>query len=272
MTTFTKSWSIPIAAWLDFLAGAKYSKATITLRRQHLSQFARDAGVRDPWTVTEGDLVRWVGRPDWAAETAYQARLTLRSFYAWARRLGHVERDPAAELPRIRRPQGRARATPDRYVLAALDDADERTALMIRLAREHGMRRSEIAVVHSRDVFDDLLGRSLIVHGKGGKIRPVPLADDVADVILAADGWVFPGRVDGHLSPRRVGVLLSRSFPKGWTGHKLRHRFATEAYAVDHNVFAVQALLGHASPATTLRYVELPDDAGRRLVSAVRVS
>ena len=141
---------------------------------------------------------------------------------------------------------------------------------MIRLAGEHGLRRAEIAVVHSRDVVHDLLGYSLQVHGKGGRLRYVPLADDVANAILDAAGYAFPGKIDGHLSPWWVGKLVSRLLPKGWTTHTLRHRFATVSYAEDHDVFAVQDLMGHASPATTLRYVALADDAKRRLVEASR--
>ncbi|MDQ2740537.1 MAG: site-specific integrase, partial [Actinomycetota bacterium] len=57
--------------------------------------------------------------------------------------------------------------------------------------------------------------------------------------------------------------------PDQWTMHSLRHRFASRAYAVDRDVLTVQDLLGHASPATTQRYVQLPDDAKRRLIEAV---
>lgn len=51
--------------------------------------------------------------------------------------------------------------------------------------------------------------------------------------------------------------------------HQLRHRFATRAYSVDRDVFTVQELLGHASPATTRRYVLVPRSALRATVKAV---
>lgn len=54
--------------------------------------------------------------------------------------------------------------------------------------------------------------------------------------------------------------------PAGVSMHKLRHRFATRAYAVDTDLLNVQALLGHASTGTTRRYVALPKAGLRRTV------
>jgi sensor histidine kinase YesM len=51
---------------------------------------------------------------------------------------------------------------------------------MLRLAAEHGLRCGEVARVHTSDVIDDLLGRTLIVHGKGDKERRVPLTGSMA--------------------------------------------------------------------------------------------
>lgn len=264
----TPAWAIAITEWLTTLRAAGQPETTLRTRRQHVAQFARNGGHDDPFAVTGDQLVTWFGSHTWAPETRHAHRGSLRSFYAWARHRSFVQIDPALELPKVRRTPPRARPLPDHHAAAALGVADEREALMIRLAGEHGLRRSEIAVVHSRDVQADLLGYTLMVHGKGGRIRYVPLADDVADVILDAGGYAFPGKVDGHLSPWWVGKLVARLLPAGWATHTLRHRFATVTYAEDHDVFAVQALLGHASPATTLRYVQLPDDAKRRLVAA----
>ena len=266
--TLTPSWASAIDEWLTSLRAIGQPDTTLRTRRQQISQLATSEHAPDPWTVTNKSLLAYLGGQRWAAETRHAHRSALRGFYAWAKQSGYVERDPALELPRVRRTPPRARPLPENHAAAALAAADERQALMVRLAGEHGLRRGEIAVVHTRDVSADLLGYSLLVHGKGGRTRMVPLDDDVAAVILDAQGYAFPGRIDGHLSPAWVGKLVERILPAGWTTHTLRHRFATTAYAVDHDVFAVQELLGHASPATTLRYVQLPDDAKRRLRAA----
>lgn len=264
-------WAAVIEQFDISLAAGGQAATSRRLRRQQLTQLGRFVEV-DVADVTTAHLEGFLSQPGWKPETRHSARSALRVFFAWALRAELIASDPAAQLAKIRRPMPYARAVPDGAMVAALSLADDRGALMIRLAGQHGLRRAEIAQVHRDDVEVDLLGHSLLVHGKGGKLRRVPLADDVAAVLLAADGYVFPGQIDGHLSPDRVGKILKGLLPPGYTAHKLRHRFATTAYAIDHDVFAVQQLLGHASPATTLRYVQLPDNAGRRLVEAVAIS
>jgi len=263
-------WAAAIDQFITSLGAAGQSRATLRLRRHQVARLARFVDV-GPWDVTQGDLEAYLSQPGWKPETRYSARSGLRTFYAWAKRTDRIERDPAQRLARVRRGEAHARAVPDGSMMAALAVASEREALMIRLAGEHGLRRGEIAQVHRDHLEPDLFGHSLLVQGKGGKVRRVPLADDVAAAILACEGYVFPGKIDGHLSPDRVGRIIKDLLPPAYSAHKLRHRFATVAYAVDHDVFAVQALLGHSSPATTLRYVQLPNDAARRLVDAVAI-
>ena len=133
------------------------------------------------------------------------------------------------------------------------------------LAAELGLRAHEVAKVHKDDIHHDLFGLALTVRGKGGKDRPMPLSDDLAREVrlLAAGGWLLPGRIDGHLSGPYLGKLVARALPGVWTMHTLRHRFGTLA-AEEGDLIAVQRLLGHASVATTQRYVLRPDGALRR--------
>jgi len=221
--------------------------------------------------VSGDDLVTWAGGKAWAAETRRSWRSSLRGFYGWAEATGRVDRSPADALAAVRPSEPHPRPAPDVAVRAALACAEPRVRLMIRLAAELGLRRGEVAQVHRADLEEDLLGWSLLVHGKGGRERTVPMGDDLARAVRVAtlDGWAFPGRIDGHLSPRYVGRLVADALGNGVTMHQLRHRFATMAYAVDTDVLVVQRLLGHASPATTQRYVRTDDTAARRTVKAV---
>lgn len=184
---------------------------------------------------------------------------------------GHLPASPADSLPPVPRTPPSPRPASDLAYRRALAHPDERVRLAVQLAAGAGLRRGEAVLVHARDLLDDLLGVSLLVHGKGGRDRVVPLPDELAADVAAAcgGGWAFPGAVDGHLSPLWLGKIVSAALGEGVTMHALRHRFATRAYAVDRDLLTVQRLLGHSSPQTTVRYVRLPSDALRRTVLAV---
>lgn len=135
--------------------------------------------------------------------------------------------------------------------------ASPRERIMLRLAAEVGLRRGEVAVAHTRDIMEDLVGRSLVVHGKGGRTRIVPLPHSLGVALSTIpEGYFFPGQDDGHLSPRYVGKLIRDLLPDQWTMHTLRHRFATRLYAHTRDLLGVQGMLGHATPTTTRRYVQ----------------
>lgn len=148
--------------------------------------------------------------------------------------------------------------------------ADDRVLLMLRLAAELGLRRGEIARVHADDLGADLFGATLRVRGKGARERVIPVSAGLAALIRlrAREGWLFPGDDHGHLSPRWVGRLMGRVLPDGWTPHTLRHRFATRAYSASSDVVSVSRLLGHASVATTQRYVATDHERLRRVAAA----
>jgi integrase len=218
-------------------------------------------------------LVSWCGRQAWAAETRRAHRTTYRGFWRWALAEGLVDVDAAAALPRVKPAAPRPRPAPDRVYLATLAAADDRVRMMVRLATELGMRRAEVAQVHARDLVEDLDGWSLVVHGKGARDRlmpmPAALAAAVRTYASEQGGWLFPGRNDGHLSPRWVGKLVGRAMPEGWTMHKLRHRAAVRVHEAGGRDLAVtQDFLGHASPATTRVYLPRNDARLREAVEA----
>ena len=270
MRTIPELWSLAIVAFLAAQQAAGLPRTTVYTRRQHLEHLARRIGTSSPWTVEPSELVTWAGSQTWARETRRGRRTTFRAFWTWAIEAGHTTTNPAAALPRVKPAVPLPHPCPDTVFHVAMRRADEREQLMMRLAADCGMRRGEIAVAHSDDVFEDMLGWSLTVHGKGGKRRNVPLTRGLAAILRSQPyGFLFPGDEDGHLSPRWVGKLVNRLLDGDWTIHSLRHRFASRAHRVNRDLAVVQDLLGHASPATTRVYVATDDAERRRTVEAI---
>lgn len=263
-------WDEAIEGWVTHLAAGGQPATTRRLRRQHVRLLSKTMGERrDPWDVTTGDLTSWMTSRDWAPATMYAVRSSLRSFFSWLHACGLAERNPAAGLPPVRRRPPRPHPMADDVLDAVLGRADERQRLILHLAGRCGLRRGEIARLRFEDVHGAAGRWSLVVSGKGGRSRVIPMPDDLALAVRErGPGWTFPGSDEGHLSPDWVGRMISRMLPEGWSLHSLRHRFATRAYAATRDAFAVQALLGHASPTTTLAYVKVPDDTLRAAMLA----
>lgn len=266
-----KTWAGALALYDNAMVAAKRSAGTIRLHRHYLAQL-REVAPR-PWSVTTAQLQELMASRPWSAETMKSARTVYRGFYRWGHGMGFSQDDPALGLERVRVPAGIPRPTPEHVVRQLLRDPDDRIGLMGMLAALAGLRCAEIAQVRPEADYLAEVG-VLIVHGKGGKVREVPIVDDRLSWALksAPAGWLFPNGHGSHMSPGHVSRLVSRALPEGWTAHTLRHRCASVAYAGTRDLLAVGAMLGHSRPETTQRYVRMPDDAVRAAAMAARVA
>lgn len=262
-------WRKSINGWTDTLRAAGLSAQTIKSRRYKMVHLATLLMPSGPEDVTTEQIVQAFARQQWKPETRKAYRNTISSFFRWLHKSGRRSDDPSLDVPRVKKPHAHPRPCPDRYIAAAMKMATTSERLMIRLGAECGLRRGEIARVHSDDVVADSAGRSLIVRGKGDKQRIVPLPDDLAGIIMDARGYLFPGRFGGHVEESYIGDHISRLLPDGYAAHTLRHRFATTAYAATHDLFVVAELLGHESVETTEHYVAMPDGRLREAMAAV---
>lgn len=265
-------WRKSIEGWTDTLRAAGLSAQTIKSRRYkmvHLSILLMPSGPKD---VTTEQIVQVFARQQWKPETRKAYRNTISSFFRWLHKSCRRSDDPSLDVPRVKKPHAHPRPCPDKYITAAMEKATAAEKLMIRFGAECGLRRGEIARVHSDDVVADSAGHSLIVRGKGDKQRIVPLPDDLAAIVMDANGYLFPGRFGGHVEESYIGDHISHLLPDGYAAHTLRHRFATTAYAATHDLFVVAELLGHESVETTEHYVAMPDVRLREATAAVRIA
>lgn len=265
------AWETELTAYKRHMRAIGRAEGTVRVRISQLRRFARERSTMAPYDVDLDDLLEWMGGQRWEPETRHAHAAAFRSFYGWARMTKRTKKNPAAKIPAVRMGQHLARPARGSDYTEARAKANRWERLALQLAAELGLRCAEVSAVHARDIDGSAGSYWLTVKGKGNKQRRVPLSDDLAGAIRArGGGYAFPGQWDGHLSPEYMSKRINRLLPEGVTMHMLRHRFATTAYNVDRDVFTVQRLLGHSSPAVTQRYVAVGDENMRRLVTTVR--
>jgi integrase len=156
-----------------------------------------------------------------------------------------------------------------------------------------GLRRGELIALRWRDV--DFVGSNVRVRAsyaggtltapKSGKVRSVPLAPEVAQVLaklaqrellVGEDDLVFPGErgtyLDGSALRRRYLQALDRAGLRRLRFHDLRHTFGTRTIA-KADIRRVQEWMGHADVQTTMRYLHFaPREEDAKLVAAAFAS
>jgi len=155
-------------------------------------------------------------------------------------------------------------------------ELDVRSRLIIELLYGCGLRVSELAMLHLRDL--DRHRQIVRVLGKGNKERLIPLGGPALrclDQYLPTRGE--RGRRSNHLPPSDHLLLNSRGWPLSVRGvqrtvnrilgmlprspgrnpHLLRHSFATHLLENGADLRAIQEMLGHASVSTTQKYTHV---------------
>jgi integrase/recombinase XerD len=252
------------------------------------ADLAAAADVVGSLAAADGDRLSQLGLA-WASlakSTVARRSAALRRFYGFLHEEGLRTDDPSAALPRpaTERPLPRILDTAEveRMFAAAEDRAasDEPLALrnlaLLELLYGSGMRATELVslprgVLRRGEPF-------LILRGKGGKERLVPVSARATEVVgrwlprvPAASAWLFPSG-KSHLSRVRLFQLVRTMAadagiaPERVSPHVLRHAFATHLLSNGADLRVLQALLGHADIATTQIYTHV-DSA--RLVELV---
>ncbi|WP_147125055.1 site-specific tyrosine recombinase XerD [Shimia ponticola] len=157
-----------------------------------------------------------------------------------------------------------------------------RTTCLMELLYATGMRVTELVSLPLSSARGD--PRMLLIRGKGGKERMVPLSDPARDAMAAwlqhldaQDGpspkFLFASRGKlGHLTRHAFYMLIKELAvtggvsPEKVTPHTLRHAFATHLLENGADLRAIQTLLGHADVATTEIYTHVLEERLKDLV------
>lgn len=240
---------------------------TIRHRIDAIANLAAEYG--DLTTITLEQLEATLGRKrrTHGAEARKALRAGYRVFYAWMLRTERMDHDPSKLLEPVHVPNRMGRIVTDAQVLQALELATLPEKAMILLGRLAALRLGEITKLHTDDRESDVLR----IAGKGGKMRMVPINGELAEVLdrleaMQGRGYYFPGRFGGHMHEQSVNKLITQRL--GMNPHSLRHAAATAAFRGTGDIRSVQEMLGHASLATTQRYLHIDPDAIRAAANA----
>lgn len=264
-------WQEPVSSFLEFLQAQGLSVSTLRLRRQQIENLARSFPDTAPYDVSFSELVSWSAGLGVSSSTRRSIHSAIREFYRWAQGMGYVTESPAHKLPKVKDKKALPRPLPDDAYINAMRNGNAQQRLILRLAAEAGLRRSEIAALHTKNLV--LLQDGFILHivGKGNKERVIPLSKDLADSLNSLpSGWVFPSKdTSKHLGADKIANMVKDLLQPTYTLHTLRHRFATHAYTLTRDLYAVQSLMGHSSADTTRRYVSLDTASLREAIEKV---
>lgn len=257
-----------IAAFLEFLAG-------------HLGA---SASLADLEALRPADFRSWLAaraNEGQARTSTARALSSLRSLFGRMERDGHVNGAALAAVKSPRLPRSVPRPLDEGAAVALITAAARpagdapadwqarRDTAVLLLLYGCGLRIGEALSLRRSDVDS---AETLVVRGKGGKERMVPLLPVVREAVAAyvaacphplpADGPLFLGKRGGPLGPRVVQAHMATlrsalGLPETATPHALRHSFATHLLQNGGDLRSIQELLGHASLSTTQRYTEV---------------
>jgi integrase/recombinase XerD len=267
---------------------------TLSSYRRDLRRYSKhlsDRGIHDLDKVGEDDVSDFLvalrrGDPDsgaaaLSAVSAARALIAVRGLHRFAAAEGLA----ALDVARAVRPPTPGRRLPKSLtveeVLALLEAAGGdspadgpltlRNRALLELLYSTGSRISEAVGLDVDDI--DTQARSVLLRGKGGKQRLVPVG---RPAIQALDVYLVRGRPElarrgrgtpaiflnvrgGRLSRQSAWQVLQDAAERagitsGVSPHMLRHSFATHLLEGGADVRVVQELLGHASVTTTQIY------------------
>jgi len=254
------------------------SPATARAYRGDVSTFLAHCG-QPLRAVTLGDVQAFADRLAPLAAASRARRLAaVKSLLAYAHRLGYTAFDvgAAVRLPAVKRTLGERILSEAAVQRLLALEPNPRNAALLRLAYGAGLRIAELCALAWRDLAARDEAGQITLFGKGGKTRVVLLPAGLWRTLTALRGDALPsdpvfrsakgGPLDPSAAHRVVKAAAARAgLSPAVSAHWLRHAHASHALDRGAPIHLVQATLGHASVATTGRYLHArPNDSSAR--------
>ncbi|SFV58483.1 Tyrosine recombinase XerC [hydrothermal vent metagenome] len=161
----------------------------------------------------------------------------------------------------IKVPQSLPKPIEESYIEEVLDIANLEEKLLITMLYGLGLRISELSSVKLEDIKE----KWIQIHGKGNKVRELPLLLEISTLIKRYLDVKHPKtylfeKGNAPMNSAQLRYILSKLFKTQGlkaTPHQLRHSFATHLLNHGARISDVSELLGHETMATTQVYTKL---------------
>ena len=252
--------------WRAFMTATGASAATIKVRIQTIQTLVRQSGYSSPVQLTRQDVLRFLSRDlrPWTRHTYFRC---VTAWDRWAQEFDYTTDSITKGIPAPRKPAPVARPLTDEQIRALLAaPLPCRARAYVILALFEALRVSEVARIRGEH-FDHAAGW-LIIHGKGGTIRHIPVHSEVTKLAATfpTEGLWFPSPLDPTkpVKPLAVSATIKAAMQSvgiGGVPHQLRDTAATMMQRQTHDLVLTQNFLRHASPATTTKYIAISNAA-----------
>lgn len=261
------AWQTPVSQFNNWLLAAGRQPSTIQTRTRWINSLIRTYPDKTPFTISTEEIQTWLANPDWKPASRKGALASVRRFFHYLEITEQRTKNPTKTLLSVKTPRYQSRPTPDSVLQQALENATtSEESLMLLLAAYAGLRRFEIAKLHTSDRINNWLQ----IRGKGGHTRLIPIHHELVPYLdLKTTGYYFPGRFEGCRSSDFIGKRISKLLSGQHTAHTLRHWFGTTAYRQTKDIRVVQELMGHADVRTTQTYIGITDNALEEAINAL---
>ena len=257
---------------------------------RHFTDFVGSA-IADAASDDIRSYLAYLEREGMAPSTSARRLSALRQFYHFLHAEGMRDDDPSTAIDSPRRVRPLPKVLTEAEVEQLLQAAKTykgpegiRLVALMELLYATGLRVSELLMLPYPALQSDRA--FVVVKGKGGRERMVPLSEPAMKALQAYDGvrarfvrrqedasWLFPSRSKGgHLTRQRFSQLVKELAkaaeidPSKVSPHSLRHAFASHLLANGADLRAVQQMLGHADISTTQIYTHILQERLQELI------
>lgn len=304
-----------LSSWVDSFLDMLTTERGAALNTRHaywrdladVSLYVRDSRGKEIENASAEDLkaylsdlsnkihVKGQNKNQIAVRTVARRLSALRQFYRYLVSENVRQEDPTSAIESPKQTRTLPKTLSESEVSALIKAAAEqggaestRLVCLLEMLYATGLRVSELVGLPLSAVSEG--NQFIMVEGKGGRERMVPLSDQAQKAVeryielrkqfIAMDDagrqakWLFPSRTSdsGHLTRQRFAQLLkdlaraAQIDEDRVSPHILRHAFATHLLSNGADLRAVQKMLGHADIATTQIYTHI---IGKKLKKTV---